>query len=68
MLQVCLFGYCMCFTHMLQAFYLDVAYVCNCFSCVSGACFECFNCFVRMLQLFHLDFSKVDRDVIHVVM
>jgi hypothetical protein len=27
MLQVCLFEYCICFTHMLQVFYLDVAYV-----------------------------------------
>ena len=65
MLQVCLCRYCICFTHMLQVFYLDIAYVCNCFSCVfacvSGACFECFNYFVRMLQLFYLDVSKVDR-------
>jgi hypothetical protein len=50
--------YCNCvyadvFMHMLQVFYLDVAYVCNCFSsvfyvcfaCVLGACFECFSCF-----------------------
>jgi hypothetical protein len=27
MLQVCLSKYCICFTHMLQVFYLDVAYV-----------------------------------------
>jgi hypothetical protein len=27
MLQMCLFEYCICFTHMLQVFYLDVAYV-----------------------------------------
>ena len=26
-LQVCLFGCCICSTHMLQIFYLDVAYV-----------------------------------------
>jgi hypothetical protein len=26
-LQVCLFGCCIYFTHMLQVFYLDVAYV-----------------------------------------
>jgi hypothetical protein len=30
------------------------------FSSVSYACFECFDCFVRMLQVFHLDVSKVD--------
>ena len=29
MLQVCLSGYCICFTHMLQVFYLNVAYFCN---------------------------------------
>jgi hypothetical protein len=61
-LQVCLCGCFICFTHMLQVFFLDVAYVFNCFSCVftcvSDTCFECFNCFVRML---HLDVSKVDR-------
>jgi hypothetical protein len=26
MLQMCLFGYCICFIHMLQVFYLDIAY------------------------------------------
>jgi hypothetical protein len=46
MLQECLSGYCICFIHMLQVFYLDVAYVCNGFKCfftvfasVSYACF-----------------------------
>ena len=29
--QVCLSGYYIYFTHMLQVFYLDVAYVCNSF-------------------------------------
>jgi hypothetical protein len=29
MLQVCLFGCCICFTHMLHVFYLDVVFVCN---------------------------------------
>jgi hypothetical protein len=29
----CLSRCCICFTHMLQIFYLDVAYVCNCFRC-----------------------------------
>jgi hypothetical protein len=41
MLQVCLSGCCICFTRILQVFYLDVAYVCNCFSSV-------FMCFKRM--------------------
>ena len=31
MLQACLSGCCICFTHMLQVFYLDVVYVCNYF-------------------------------------
>jgi hypothetical protein len=49
MLQVCLCEYCICFTHMLQVFYLDVAYVYNgfkmfsdVFASVSNACFKCF--------------------------
>jgi hypothetical protein len=29
MVQVCLSGCCICFTHRLHVFYLDVAYVCN---------------------------------------
>jgi hypothetical protein len=28
-LQVCLYGCCICFIHMLKMFYLDVAYACN---------------------------------------
>jgi hypothetical protein len=51
MLEVCLSECCICFTHMLQVFYLDVAYVCNDFKCfqelfsgVSEACFKCFIC------------------------
>jgi hypothetical protein len=58
MLQMRLSRGCAYFTHMLQVFYLDVAHVCNCFSCVSIACFECFSYCVCMLQLFHLDVSK----------
>jgi hypothetical protein len=64
-LQVCLSRYYICFTHILQVFYMDVAYVCNCFSCVfesvSDVCFECSSYFVRMLQMFHLDVLKVGR-------
>jgi hypothetical protein len=50
MLQVCLYGCCICFTHMLQLFYLDVAYMLQWFSSVllflSGldTCFKCFIC------------------------
>jgi hypothetical protein len=42
MLQVCLSGGCICYTHMLQVFYLNVTYVCNEFSS-----FFC-KCFIRM--------------------
>jgi hypothetical protein len=55
----------------LQVFYLDVAYVCNdfqmfsgVFASVSDACFKCFICLFFMLQLLHMDVSKVDR-VVH---
>ena len=55
MLQVCLSRCCICFTHMLQVFYLHVAYVCNGFQvflqvfqtyvlsilCVFIVCFNC---------------------------
>ena len=67
MLQVCLFGCCICFTHILQVFYLDVGCVfCN-------GLFKCFMCFLqmfqiyvssvlsvfrRMLQMFHLDVCR----------
>jgi hypothetical protein len=59
MLQVCLSVCCICFTHTLQVFYLDVAYVFQwsfkCFqvfwqvfqtyvSSVSNTCFKCFIC------------------------
>ena len=48
MLRVCLFGCCICFTHMLQSFYLDVAYVLQWFSgvfaSVSNTCLKCFTC------------------------
>jgi hypothetical protein len=60
-LQVCLSRYCIYFTHMLQLFYLDVAYVCNGFRCF----FQVFQKYVSsiffyMLMLY-LDVSKVDR-------
>jgi hypothetical protein len=33
-------------------------HTCEVFSCIFC---KCFNCFVRMLQMFHLDVSKVDQ-------
>jgi hypothetical protein len=48
MLQVRLSVCCICFTHMLQVFYLDVAYVCNVFQVFFqvflDTCFKCFIC------------------------
>ena len=48
MLQVCLSGCCICFTHTLHVFYLDVAYGCSgfqvFFQVFSEVCFKCFNC------------------------
>jgi hypothetical protein len=48
MLQVCLFGCCIYFTHMLQMFYLDayvgVAMVFKCFRKCFNAYFKCFIC------------------------
>jgi hypothetical protein len=32
-MQVCLSGCCICFTHTLHVFYLDVAYGCDVFKC-----------------------------------
>jgi hypothetical protein len=68
-LQICLFGCHICFTYMLQVFYLDVAYALQwLFKCFRFFC----KCFRRMLHVFHLspdvcckmfylDVSKVDR-------
>ena len=30
---------------------------------VASICFKCFRCFIGMLQVFHMDVAKVDRDV-----
>jgi hypothetical protein len=51
MLQVGLSGCCICFTHMLQAFYLDVVYVCNDFQVFLGIFCKCFR---KMFQVFPL--------------
>ena len=50
-LQVCLSRCCICFTHMLHVFYLDVAYDCNDFQVFLGVFFKCFR---SMLQVFQL--------------
>ena len=46
------------FTHMMQVFYLDVAYVYNGFNCFSGVfasvsnvCFKCFICFQKYVAI-----------------
>ena len=51
MLQVCLFGCCICFTHMLQVFYLDVAYVLQWFLSVFRYFCKCFRC---LFQVFYM--------------
>jgi hypothetical protein len=67
MLQMFSSRYCICFSHTLQVFYLDVAYIFPMathvflvFHC------KCFNCFKRMLQVFHLNIAKVDP-VLHML-
>jgi hypothetical protein len=58
----CLSGCCICFTHMLQVFYLDVACVFNGFKCFFRCFCKCFrrmflsvsSIFIRMLQVLHL--------------
>jgi hypothetical protein len=37
--------------------------VSKCFASVSNTYCNCFSCFVRILQVFYLNASKVDRDV-----
>jgi hypothetical protein len=44
----------------LRIFCNEFSSVFRCFSSVSDACFKCFIVFRRMLQMFHLDISKVD--------
>jgi hypothetical protein len=62
-LQVCLSGCCICVTHMLQVFYLDVVYVCNGCKCFRHM-FQVSYVFFCMLQVLHPNVSKVDR-VLH---
>jgi hypothetical protein len=59
MLQVCLSGCCICFTHMLQVFYLDVAYVCNGFQALLGVFASVFTRMLQMFQLFRTYMTSV---------
>ena len=69
MLQVCLFGCRICFTHMLQVFYRDVVYVFTMVSSVFQVFLQVFQIYIlsvssvfrHMLQVLHLNVSKVDR-------
>jgi hypothetical protein len=56
MLQVCLSGCCICFTRILQVFYLDVSYVCNIFQVF----------FHVFLQVFQTHVSSVLSVFLHV--
>jgi hypothetical protein len=48
---------CICFTHMLQVFYLDAAYVHNGFKVFLGVFTSVSGVFGRMLQALHLDIA-----------
>jgi TRAP-type C4-dicarboxylate transport system permease small subunit len=48
---------------MLQMFYLDVAKLVWDVAYVAMPIHVCFICFRRILQMFHRNVSKVDRDV-----
>jgi hypothetical protein len=57
------------FIRMLQSGYcIYFAMAINVFSGVSDVCCKCFNCFERMLQVLHLDITKVNLSVAHVAM
>jgi hypothetical protein len=67
-LQLCLFGCCICFTHMLQVFYLDVAYVLQWFSCVLASVLDaCFKCFIYLQTYIAIVVSRCfkSRSVLH---
>ena len=75
MLQVCLSGCCICFTHMLQVFNLNVAYVSNgfmyffgVFASISDACFNSttLSVFRHMLQVLYRNVLKVDWGITHI--
>jgi hypothetical protein len=76
MLQVCLFGCCICFTHMLQVFYLDVAYVfamvfqvfSGIFTSVADTCFKGFICLHTYVANISSECFKSRSGVAHVAM
>jgi hypothetical protein len=57
------------FTHMLQVFYQDIVYVCNCFQAFFMCVLQVFQTHVlsvsfalrHVFQTLHLDVSKVDQ-------
>jgi hypothetical protein len=49
-----LFRCCICFTHMLQVFYLDVAYVHTYVVTICFKCFICVRCMLHYIQVFHV--------------
>jgi hypothetical protein len=61
---VCLSECCICFTHMLQVFYLDVVYVLQWFSSIFPYVFmhvsSVLSVFFCMLQALIVDVSKID--------
>jgi hypothetical protein len=59
MLQVCLSECCICFTPMLQIFYLDVVYICN--------DFKCFQVFLQVFQMHVSSVSSVFRCLFQVL-
>jgi hypothetical protein len=75
---------CVCFKHMLQVFYLDiakvnleVAYVCNGYTRVSrvSGVYKCFRCMLQVFQLFRTHVASVSSGcckstsgVVHVAM
>jgi hypothetical protein len=52
---------CMCFIWILRMFAMVFKYFQVIFSSVLEAAFNCFICLRRMLQVLHLDISKIDR-------
>ena len=57
-------GCCICFAIATHVF----SNVLGVFASVSDVCCKCFSCFERMLHVFHMYVSKVDRDAPHVAM
>ena len=63
-------GCCICFTHMLQVFHLDVAYVFQwlhaCFPGVFRRMLQLFQLFWTYVEVFCLDVARVDM-VLHML-